>query len=408
MTDQALLPSPTAYETAITRPDLRFDALDTDIVRRARNPRDCPAHLLPWLAWDLHLDLDYRDWPEQKLRDVLHHIWQLKRSKTRDEGFRRHIALQNGEVRRITKPPQGIVALPAPTPQSEAARLARFRQLRLHTRRRRVGRGAMRAVMAHANHRGAAAGQTPAVPFLAPAMIGTWATIYDPLDDSEVGAELIEWPDADGRSVVQVYTVKTPLPPNVAARGRGSLIAFPVPKDSQIIAVKTGDLVHNPANGASRSTLAPSITPVSIVPERTVEAQTVARPRAMAHGLIAVPVQATERFTDMVRLFEPDRVPKGLKSHAVSRNNRVSMAPLTVELLVHVRHRRRRPIHSGFVCGGATMAHDPRPNRLVREATDAASAAGTETFIDFASYRPLRWSDRPKVGAFRIGDVVAA
>ncbi|STT19489.1 phage tail protein [Citrobacter koseri] len=37
-----------AQEQATTE---QITALDTDMVRKVKNADDCPAHLLPWLAW---------------------------------------------------------------------------------------------------------------------------------------------------------------------------------------------------------------------------------------------------------------------------------------------------------------------------------------------------------------------
>ncbi len=41
-------------------------ALDTDMVRKVKNPDTCPAHLLPWLAWNLRWIRGKRLGPRKK------------------------------------------------------------------------------------------------------------------------------------------------------------------------------------------------------------------------------------------------------------------------------------------------------------------------------------------------------
>ena len=45
--------------------------LDTNMIRRARNHDECPAHLLPWLAWERAVDFWQDDWTEDQKRQVL-------------------------------------------------------------------------------------------------------------------------------------------------------------------------------------------------------------------------------------------------------------------------------------------------------------------------------------------------
>lgn len=41
-------------------------ALDTDMVRKVKNPDTCPLHLLPWLAWEFAVDFWDDSWTEQE------------------------------------------------------------------------------------------------------------------------------------------------------------------------------------------------------------------------------------------------------------------------------------------------------------------------------------------------------
>lgn len=45
--------------------------LDTDMVRKVKNPDTCPAHLLPWLAWEFAVDSWEEAWTEEEKRQVI-------------------------------------------------------------------------------------------------------------------------------------------------------------------------------------------------------------------------------------------------------------------------------------------------------------------------------------------------
>ncbi|ECI2684853.1 phage tail protein I [Salmonella enterica subsp. enterica serovar Reading] len=45
--------------------------LDTNMVRKVKNPDTCPSHLLPWLAWEMAVDFWQDDWSEAQKRQVL-------------------------------------------------------------------------------------------------------------------------------------------------------------------------------------------------------------------------------------------------------------------------------------------------------------------------------------------------
>lgn len=409
MSRTGLLPdNQSRLETALAKTNEEFiGSADADVIRRVKRPKDCPSHLLPWLAWELRLTLDTSSWPEQKLRDVLDRIWILKRSIGLDKGYVEHAALAGGKVLKVTRPPQMLVAMPAPTEEQQRAYYAQFRQLRLHTHSKTIFRGGRTAVMSQAvaNGRAAFAGRMAAVSFTATEVIERTATIYDPRDGSEVEVERVD-SALIGGGVEQIYVLKRKVPGAMAAGGRGMAVVAP-PKETETFALQDSGTVHDPATGPRHQSIAPSITPVSIVPERTVHPQKVSKAALAAggSGLAAISYRRAERFTDMVRLFEPDRVPKGTRQRAVG-GGRLGMEEHTVELLIDVKMPKRRLRNCGFAAGGAVVAYDPEPMRLIREAVDAATPGGTEAFIDTQTKRRLRWSDAPKVGQFKIGDAI--
>lgn len=57
-----------AQEQASTE---QITALDTGMVRKVKDPDTCPAHLLPWLAWEFAVDSWEDAWTEAEKRQVL-------------------------------------------------------------------------------------------------------------------------------------------------------------------------------------------------------------------------------------------------------------------------------------------------------------------------------------------------
>ncbi|MGT7588881.1 phage tail protein I [Escherichia coli] len=57
-----------AQEQATTESIL---TLDTDMVRKVKDPDTCPLHLLPWLAWEFAVDFWQDDWSEEQKRQIL-------------------------------------------------------------------------------------------------------------------------------------------------------------------------------------------------------------------------------------------------------------------------------------------------------------------------------------------------
>ncbi|AOE85831.1 phage tail protein I [Pseudomonas sp. TCU-HL1] len=50
-------------------------------LRQLWNPHTCPANLLPWLAWQLHVDSWHDDWPESVRREVIANAVEVHRKK---------------------------------------------------------------------------------------------------------------------------------------------------------------------------------------------------------------------------------------------------------------------------------------------------------------------------------------
>ncbi|NUU67041.1 phage tail protein I [Enterobacteriaceae bacterium BIT-l23] len=49
----------------------QITAINTSMVRQVKSADDCPAHLLPWLAWELAVDFWEDTWTEEQKRQVI-------------------------------------------------------------------------------------------------------------------------------------------------------------------------------------------------------------------------------------------------------------------------------------------------------------------------------------------------
>ncbi|WP_368900343.1 phage tail protein I [Mixta calida] len=69
---QLLPPTAAATERAMERATAEpIIALQADIVRDVKSPERCPAHLLPWLAWEFGVDYWDETWSEAQKRQVI-------------------------------------------------------------------------------------------------------------------------------------------------------------------------------------------------------------------------------------------------------------------------------------------------------------------------------------------------
>lgn len=65
-----LPPNSTSTETRLAQALSAIGDLPVDI-RSVRNPATCPAHMLPWLAWDFSVDAWDTNWTEAQKRAVI-------------------------------------------------------------------------------------------------------------------------------------------------------------------------------------------------------------------------------------------------------------------------------------------------------------------------------------------------
>lgn len=136
MADPHLLPpDASVFEIALDRCEAR--TLDIPVpLRDLWRPETCPAHLLPFLAWGLSVDLWEDDWPEGRKRRICSEALKLHRLKGTLDGVKRLLVYIDARIVEAVLPPQRIFAR-APDPERQARFRARFAQLRVYPFRSR-------------------------------------------------------------------------------------------------------------------------------------------------------------------------------------------------------------------------------------------------------------------------------
>ena len=93
MNDTRLLPvGSSPLEVAAARACAEIENTPVPL-RRLWSPDDCPANLLPWLAWAFSVDRWDENWPEATKRDVIRNAWYIHAHKG-----------TIGAVRRVVEP----------------------------------------------------------------------------------------------------------------------------------------------------------------------------------------------------------------------------------------------------------------------------------------------------------------
>ena len=110
----------------------RWDALDVDVIRRARDPWTCPRHLLPQLAYQRSVDIWDESWPEEKQRQVIADAPEDHHLKTTEEGLARYLRHAGGTLERVITAPQGLYPIEEWTAEERASYLAQLDQVRIH------------------------------------------------------------------------------------------------------------------------------------------------------------------------------------------------------------------------------------------------------------------------------------
>lgn len=99
MNSQMLPPSASQFMRSSERVTERLTDIPVDL-RKLWNPDQCPADLLPWLAWALSVDRWDKSWSEQTKRQVIKASWLVHRQKGTISALR-HVVEPFGYLLRV-------------------------------------------------------------------------------------------------------------------------------------------------------------------------------------------------------------------------------------------------------------------------------------------------------------------
>ena len=88
MNNNMLPPSASSFMRSTEKVTERLTDIPVDL-RKLWNPDECPADLLPYLAWALSVDRWDKNWSEQTKRQVIKASWLVHRQKGTISALRR-------------------------------------------------------------------------------------------------------------------------------------------------------------------------------------------------------------------------------------------------------------------------------------------------------------------------------
>jgi hypothetical protein len=109
----------------------RWPNIGADIIAKFKNPWDCEAHLLPFLAFEESVDIWNELWPEWKKRSVIASAKADHAIKTTEAGIRRYVEIADAEVLQIVTPPEGFFAAPNLSKEEKDAYIRKHPKVRI-------------------------------------------------------------------------------------------------------------------------------------------------------------------------------------------------------------------------------------------------------------------------------------
>lgn len=134
MHQHLLPPNSTPLEIALAQTVARLSEIP-DPVEVVWRPWECPANILPWLAWAFSVDVWDDRWTEERKRYVIANAVELHRLKGTAAGLKRHVKLVDAEVKQLVVPPQGAFASRSLTKDEMDAWLRTMPQIRIYLAR---------------------------------------------------------------------------------------------------------------------------------------------------------------------------------------------------------------------------------------------------------------------------------
>lgn len=363
MADLLLPPNAGARELAVEQVGTERYPLDADIVRRFKDPWTCPAHLLPWLAYEHSVDLWDDEWPEERKRSIIANARAMHRAKGTKRGLEWYLSYADTDVIRVLTPPLFAFCGPSLTREEREVWLRTLPQVRIF-RAREGGTGA--GVLYSGGPTWPVFRETT-FSFPNDALARTARRARYVVDGAETDARIEQEGTAyrialRGRNPGAVYT----------SRYMGTRFFVPSSAQLRMFAIAPT------ASAPWRSAVSPSFEPVTSEPELVAQQGQAGGMAFSGRGMTTgffVPSTAGFRLFERFALIDRTRI--GPRTPAISfmSISRFGIAPHTAEVKVRIRGRRSRFAAGDRIVIPGARFWFPRDAEALEAAARAARAS---------------------------------
>lgn len=414
---QPLVPNPTNWMKVVEQTSgERWDTVDVDIIRRFKNPATCPEHLLPFLAFELSVDVWDDDWPVEKKRSVIASSIADHRVKGTLDGIRRYLTHAGAGLVRAIVPPAKTFLGASITEAERAAWVARFPQLRIYPY---IASETIR-YKTFANVGG---GYTKAFcGYLHPYDAHTrdrykrTAFLFEPRDGSLVSLEhrIIKHTNVAGEAVDIQEMILPGVPSTAIYAGQKPRAHnyFGVSGiHERVVTVQTPLAYGYTLGQAQYITVPPSLDPIDV---RPVLVQGIGAKRNGSQfantplsSAFLPKSTAWQRIYETIYLHDPARLPASGARTTHIRATRLGNPVKTAKVRARITGKRRKSAAGRYVCGFMM----PKMHGPLEQAIDALAASKTLSdvvLLNPKSLRKPRVGDRLKIGQLRVGELIPA
>lgn len=398
-----LPPNAFPFEQALEQAIAARQGLPAELVSAVLDPDRCPEHLLPFLAWDLSVDIWQKSWPVEKKRYVLRNAWRLHRLKTTPAGIKAHVALTGAEVVKIVRPPARGFLRGAMTEAQRIAWLEDLPQVRIYPFfDRATGRPGQLFLSGLSGKRFWQAGR-----FLRPnrgkSLLGRRATFYDR------GAErAVRLADPQGDLIERIHIARTDSRRafwNHAFHRRFFLTASTA--DKRVITVRPA------AEGSGEVFAIPSGSQTTDVRPRRVSQHRIAprgrmfwMRRRRFHGRKFLRTSFGPQLVyDCYYIIAPDRVGPRQKVLTWHGHGQYGIDPFTAKIRIRVPMKRPRSRAFRWYGNGHVKAADLTAMARAIAAVSLSKALRDTILIGTTTLRRAQFGSGLRFGNFSFGEI---
>ncbi|MBO6755752.1 MAG: phage tail protein I [Roseibium sp.] len=379
-------------------------------LRDIHNPDTVPEALLPWLAWQLSVDVWDDDWPVEKKRHVVSIAYDLHRHKGTLWALESHVRLSGGTLVRALVPPDKTHAMPALTDAERDRFLARFKQLRIYGFAER-SQQQFKTFTTAANQRGKHfIGEGKPYDAATYTRYARRAKLYEPRDGSltDLTLRTVKFTEFSGQATDYEEIVLPPKPTNGIYAGQPPkaklFLSLSDHVAERIVSVAIPREWNYRIGQSQYRTVSTGLTPTYVEPEGVAEKGTRTKTQMFTGDVLnkrfLPPSTAWQRIYERFFLFEKDRLPAARPRAMHVGYTRLGMPAFHAELKVAVRNKRPGRAVNGYVHG--FIYHTPREslNRVI-DATRAGKALRDKIWLNTKTVRQV------EAGDILAGEIVA-